>query len=122
MKTRLLVVAMCVLSWNSYGSTFLVTTTADSGAGSLRQAITDSNTAGGTNTIAFNIPGGGVKTIYADNTLPSFFNPTTLDGYTQPGAKSNTLAIGSDAILLIELTTTNNSQQLISASPGCLVR
>ena len=39
-------------------STFLVTNTADSGPGSLRQAILDSNAATGqTNTIDFNIPG-----------------------------------------------------------------
>ena len=37
---------------------FVVTTTADSGPGSLRQAILDSNAAtGGTNTIDFAIPG-----------------------------------------------------------------
>ena len=41
-------------------STFLVSTTADSGAGSLRQAILDSNAATtGTNTIDFAIPGPG---------------------------------------------------------------
>ena len=41
-------------------STFLVNTTADSGPGSLRQAILDSNAAtGGTSTIDFAIPGDG---------------------------------------------------------------
>src|SRR5439155_27370938 len=40
---------------------FTVTNTNDSGTGSLRQAITDANVAGGT--ITFIIPGGGVHTI-----------------------------------------------------------
>ena len=45
-------------------STFLVSNTGDSGPGSLRQAILDSNAAtGATNTIDFDIPGPGVQTI-----------------------------------------------------------
>ncbi len=44
-------------------SSFLVNTTADSGPGSLRQAILDSNAAtGSTNTIDFDIAGQGVQT------------------------------------------------------------
>src|SRR5262245_48334005 len=56
-------------------STFLVTTIADSGPGSLRQAILDSNAAtGGTNTIDFAIPGDGVQTIAPLSALPSITN------------------------------------------------
>ena len=45
-------------------STFLVSNTFDSGPGSLRQAILDSNNAvGATNTIGFAIPGRGVHVI-----------------------------------------------------------
>jgi hypothetical protein len=44
-------------------NTYTVTTTADSGAGSLRQAITDANGNAGADTIAFNIVGSGVHTI-----------------------------------------------------------
>ena len=43
--------------------TFTVTSTADSGAGSLRQAILDANATPGADTIAFNIIGRGVHTI-----------------------------------------------------------
>ena len=39
-----------------FAATFIVTNTNDSGAGSLRQAITDANASPGTDTIAFNIP------------------------------------------------------------------
>src|SRR5690348_11035298 len=57
-------------------STFLVTTTADSGPGSLRQAILDSNDAtGGTNTIDFKVPGQGVQTIAPGSPLPAITQP-----------------------------------------------
>ena len=65
---------------------FPVTSTADSGPGSLRQAILDSNTAtGGTNTIDFAIPGRGVQTIAPLSPLPAITNPVLIDGTSQPG-------------------------------------
>jgi hypothetical protein len=66
-------------------TTYTVTNTADSGAGSLRQAITDANTNGGTDTIAFNIPGSGVHTIDVPTALPTITSPVIIDGTTQPG-------------------------------------
>ena len=51
---------------------FVVTTTADSGPGSLRQAILDSNAAtGGTNTIDFAIPGTGRPDDRTGSPLPA---------------------------------------------------
>ena len=46
-------------------ATFTVTSTSDSGAGSLRQAILDANANPGSDTIVFAIPGSGVQTITA---------------------------------------------------------
>ena len=67
-------------------STFLVNTTADSGAGSLRQAILDSNAAtSGTSTIDFAIPGQGVQTIAPISPLPAITNSVLIDGFSQPG-------------------------------------
>jgi len=66
-------------------STFLVNTTADSGPGSLRQAILDSDTAGGDNTIDFAVPGNGVRTISPISPLPAITNPVLIDGFSQPG-------------------------------------
>ena len=67
-------------------STFLVSNTGDSGPGSLRQAILDSNAAtGATNTIDFDIPGPGVQTIAPLSPLPAITNPVLIDGYSQPG-------------------------------------
>jgi len=67
-------------------ATITVTTTADSGPGSLRQAILDSNTSAGTlDTIAFGIPGAGVHTIVPASALPTITDPVVIDGSTQPG-------------------------------------
>ena len=85
------------------GATFTVVNTNDSGAGSLRQAILDANANPGLDTIAFDIPGSGVHTITPGTSLPAITDPVMLDGYTQPGSSPNTLAVGDDAVLLIEL-------------------
>ena len=98
-------------------ATFTVTNTNDSGAGSLRQAILDANGALGTDTIAFNIPGAGVHTIAPATFLPAITDPVILDGYTQPGASVNTLPVGDDAVLLVELdgTTVGGNALVITA-------
>jgi len=91
-------------------ATLTVTTTADSGAGSLRQAILNSEaTPGVLDTIAFNITGAGcagvpaVCTIKPTTVLPNIIDPVIIDGYTQPGSSPNTLAAGENAVLLVEL-------------------
>ncbi len=67
-------------------SSFVVSNTGDSGAGSLRQAIIDSNYAvGATNTIGFDISGTGVGTIVPLSPLPAISNPVLIDGTSQPG-------------------------------------
>ena len=66
------------------GTTFTVTNTNDSGAGSLRQAILDANANPGADTIAFSI-GSGIQTIGFSAKLPDITDPVTIDGATQPG-------------------------------------
>ena len=67
-------------------STFTVTSIADAGPGSLRQAILDSNAAtGGTNTIDFQIPGQGVQVIAPASPLPAITGAVLIDGRSQPG-------------------------------------
>ena len=53
-------------------------------------------------TINFNIPGAGVRTIAATSTY-TVASPVTIDGYTQPGATANTEPAGFNATLLIRL-------------------
>ena len=89
----------------AYAATFTVTNTADSGAGSLRQAILDVNALAGTDLIAFDITGAGPHTIQPSSALPTITDPVIIDGYTQLGASPNTnpLSLGSNAVLQIEL-------------------
>ncbi len=92
-------------------TTFVVTNVNDAGTGSLRQAILDSNAnpdPDAPNLIYFNIPGTGVHTIFVGSTthqpLPAISTATVdIDGYSQPGAKVNTLSVGDNAVLKIEL-------------------
>ena len=59
MRRTVLGFAGLVLAALALGNTYTVTSTADSGAGSLRQAILDANANPGADTIAFNIVGAG---------------------------------------------------------------
>jgi hypothetical protein len=84
MKLRLLaLLLLCVTDCTA--ATLVVTNNADSGAGSLRQAITDANITPGTNFITFNIPGTGVQSIRSYSGVLQVTNPVTIDGTTQPG-------------------------------------
>jgi CSLREA domain-containing protein len=69
----------------------------------LREAINAANSNPGPDTINFNIPGAGVKTIHLTSNLPFVGAGTLIDGYTQGAATPNTLAVGNDAVLLVEL-------------------
>ncbi len=82
----------------------VVTTTADSGAGSLRECIAYANSNPGT-TISFNIPGAGPHTIQPGSALPALAAQMTIDGYTQPGAQPNTVPMPglTDAVLQIQI-------------------
>src|ERR1051326_1406021 len=108
--------------------TITVTSTADSGVGTLRNAITVANTTPGADTISFNISGTGVHTITPLTVLPTITEAVTIDGYTQPGAAANTLATGDNAAIKIEINgaTVEASQNLLAglniAASNCTVR
>ena len=88
----------------AHAAILIVSNTADSGAGSLRQALLDSNSSAGVlDTITFNIPVAGVRTIIPLTVLPTITDPVVIDGYTQPGSSANTMAIGDNSVHLIEL-------------------
>jgi CSLREA domain-containing protein len=83
------------------------------GAGTctLRAAIEEANAEGGANEIDFAIPGSGVQTIQLGSVLPSLNDtsgPTTIDGYTQPGASSNTDQYASNAQIRIQVRGTGS--------------
>ena len=67
-------------------TTFLVTSTNDSGPGSLRQAILYADASPGTaDQIQFDIAPGGHQTITLLSALPAITDQVVLDGTTQPG-------------------------------------
>jgi VCBS repeat-containing protein len=106
-------------SWQGLLSTFTVTTTNDSGAGSLRQAILDANALAGVDNISFNIAttapgynlaGLGIFTIQPTSALPTITEAVIIDATTQSqyvsspvieidgsnaGVNSNGFSIGS---------------------------
>jgi CSLREA domain-containing protein len=106
------------------GATFTVNSIADAddmapgdgvcagsgGVCTLRAALTEANLAAGANTIAFAIPGAGVHTIALGAPLPTLSDesgPTTIDGYSQPGARSNSDPQINNAAIQIELSITD---------------
>ncbi|GAB4478496.1 MAG: hypothetical protein OHK0057_29510 [Thermoflexibacter sp.] len=97
----------CGIVTETIESNLLVTNTNDVDAGSLRQAILDANALAGADVIEFAIPGVGVQTISLTSSLPSITEQVTIDGYTQPGSSINTLSIGNNAIINIEIDGTN---------------
>lgn len=107
-------------------STIVVTGTGDTiavdGVVTLREAITSINaganvnadvaatgTYGTSDTINFNIPGTGVRTISPTTELPAITKLVLIDGYSQPGTSVNTLANADNAVLLIQLDGSNVS-------------
>ncbi len=66
----------------SFGLTYTVINTNDSGTGSFRQAVLDANTNLGPDIIEFNLPGGaGPHTIvFTSNPVPAIQGDITIDG------------------------------------------
>lgn len=109
------------------GVTFVVDTTSDAnlslctGAAadcSLRGALNDANGYAGSDEIDFSIPaatdpgcnaGTGVCTITPASALPTITDPVVIDGYTQPGASTNTngVGMGLNTVVKIELNGTS---------------
>lgn len=80
-------------------TTFTVTTAADSGAGSLREAIQLAELTPGYNQIVFNIPGPNPHNIALNTLLPTMEEAVSIDASTQPGyAGAPVIAIDGTAI------------------------
>ena len=127
-------------------ATFTVTTTGDGGDDTpdgacdsnptrfqvdctLREAIQEANFAPGADAIRFDIfeaVGPALKTIRPASPLPTITEEVTIDGYTQPGARPNTAAVGTNAVLTVELDGTNAGPRaaglLISGGAHTVIR
>ena len=104
---------------------FTVTTTADSGPGSLRAAITNSNAAFGPDEIVFDIPGPGVHTINVLTALPTIFQQLKIDGYSQVDSRTNTQLVGNNANIRIEIrgnSAPSNVNGLVALNGGVTIR
>jgi hypothetical protein len=105
---KLLISAMFLLilsAFNVTAATFTVTNTSNTGAGSLRQAVTDSNNTAGSDTIVFDAIFNSPQTI----TLASVINlnPATGDTLTITGPGANLLTVSG-----------NNLTQIFAVSSG----
>jgi len=104
-------------------TTFTVTTTSDSGAGSLREAIESANASAGTHTIDFAIPGSGRHVIATTTELPAITrNDVTLDGSTQTGASCGTVNQGIPHQLKVELRAAHANRGLRVSADDITVR
>jgi hypothetical protein len=80
----------------AHATTFTVTNLSDSGAGSLRQAITDANAAAGADNITFSISG----TITLASTLPTV---TDAAGLTMDGTGQTLTISGNNAVRVLQV-------------------
>ena len=102
---------------------FTVTSTADTNtAGTLRNAVNLANTTPGADVINFNIPGGGLKVITVTGGTFSIDETVTIDGYTQPGSSPNTLAVGDNAVLNVELAGGGVGDAFRVRAPNSVIR
>jgi hypothetical protein len=90
-------------------TSLVVINTADSGAGSLRQALTTAQIESGS-LISFAIPNAGPHVIQPLSALPAVSAPTIIDGYTQPGSAANTAPVGTNAVIQIQIAGTSAAQ------------
>lgn len=114
------VVSLCC-ALEAWAATFTVTNTADSGAGTLRQAIEDAHANGATpDTINFNIGGTPPFTITLQTSLRSLSFPNyEIRADTQPG-----YATGVPAIYLVPAAGSGAQTQPVFASStsNCVIR
>jgi hypothetical protein len=132
------VLLMVCMAQIASGTVYIVNSTADSGAGSLRDAITQVNLST-YDTINFAIPTSDsgynpvtkTWTIQPATELPFIISPVTIDGYTQPGSSVNTLVQGDNAVLTIVLNGANvvsdgyitgNGLHFLAGSDASIVR
>ena len=85
--------------------TLYVTNTNSSGPGSLFQALftADTSNSPGADTILFDIPGTGPFDIALSESLPAITHATIINGYSQPGAHTNSSTVGDNAVIEIQV-------------------
>jgi hypothetical protein len=115
MSIRVFSLALALLGAGAavHAATFVVTSTGDAGAGTLRAAIQQANATAGADTIQFSI-GTGPQSITPLSALPTVTDAVTIDGRTQPGAFP-------PGISLIGTSAGAGVSGLVIGANGCLV-
>jgi len=83
-------ILLCLSTATSPAGQFVVRSTADAGAHSLRWAILQANASAGPDVISFEIPGSGPLTIVPSSPLPAITDPAgvVIDGLSQEGCSA----------------------------------
>ena len=100
---------------HAHATTNVVSNTADSGAGSFRQAILEANANPGLDTIIFQISGGGVHAIAPAAALPPITDALIIDGTTQPG-------FAGQPLIELNGSSAGNNAGLRITSGNCIIR
>jgi titin len=85
--------ALEVLESRVLPSNYVVSSTADSGPGTLRDAVTRVNADASPDSISFGIAGSGAQTIQPLSALPTITNAVIIDGTTQTGYAGKPLIV-----------------------------
>jgi hypothetical protein len=99
-------------------ATFHVTNIDDSGPGSFRQAILDSNATKGPNSIVFQTPGGGFEAIHLDSKLPTITETVSIDATTEPAYQGS----GVPVITLDGKDAGRDANGLSITAPDCNIK
>ncbi len=91
LKSCLWIGTLLLLANRSFSATFVVSSNANAGPNTLRQAIIDANALPGPDNIVFNF--GGATTITLTTCQQEITGPVDIDGYTNPGAGAGVLMI-----------------------------
>lgn len=113
LKKPMFLIVMTLVSTFLSGATFTVTNTNENGAGSLRQAVLNSNGAVGADVIEFDINLGGVQTILLNSSL-TITDEVFIDGSSQninrgAGLEQMLIEIGGQASVSHCFTITQNA-------------
>lgn len=102
---------------------FTVTTTADSGPGSLRQAILNANANPGNDEITFRLPGPAPQTIQLLTPLPAITDPVTIDGFKLPPSEGTTDVDGASPLVVLDGSQAGpGTDGLTFEAGGCTVK
>lgn len=121
MLKRWIAAALCAVAWAApcaRAATFVVTTTANTGPGSLEDAMRGATNAPGADTISFAIPGTPPFVISPTGFLPEVHGGTTIDGTTQAGWSNHHPAVVIDG----SLAGSNGIRCLYIFGSDCLIR